>query len=76
MIDRPATLEQFCNAVIAGDVSWNRDRIQLLGRLVEPLDIARRKDDFGTFPLRHLGGRKTNAGGTTDDDDFLACKQH
>src|SRR6267142_2546424 len=26
--------------------------------------------------LRHLGGRKTKAGGTTNDDDFLACKQH
>ena len=76
MIDRAATLEQFCDAVVAGDIGGDRDRIQLLGRLVEPLDIARRNDDVGAFALGHFRGRKTNTGGTTDDDDFLACKQH
>ena len=76
MIDRAATPKQFCDAVIAGDVGRDRDRVQLLGRLVEPLDVAGRNDDVGAFALRHFRGRKTNAGRTTDDDDFLACKQH
>ena len=76
MIDGAATPEQFCDAVVAGDVGGDRNRVQLLRGLVEPLDIAGRNDDVSAFALRHFRGRKTNARGATDDDDFLASKQH
>ena len=43
---------------------------------VEPLGVARGNDDVGAFALGHSAVDKTDAGGATDDDDFLACKQH
>ena len=76
MIDRTAGAKQFCDAFIAGDIGRDRDRVELFRDLVEALDIPGRNDDIGAFALGHFRGRKTDAGGTTDDDDFLACKQH
>jgi len=51
VIDRAATAEQVCDAVVVGHIRWNRDRIQLFRDRIQPRDIARGNDDGGPFRL-------------------------
>src|SRR5438445_15466 len=61
MIDRAGSVEQVCDALIAGDIGRDRDCVQALRRSIQTLHISRGDDDIGTFASCQFGGRKPNA---------------
>src|ERR1019366_6054117 len=76
MIDRAATAEQTGDTLIAGDIRRDCDGVQLAGNRIQAVNVTGCNNDIGPFPLRQFGGRKTDTGRASDDNDFLACKHH
>jgi hypothetical protein len=72
VVDRTAIAEQLGDAVVAGDVSGNCDRVQPFGDRIEALNIARGDDDIGAFALGHFGGGQADPRRAADHHDFLA----
>ena len=71
MIDRTATAEQIGDALVAGDVSRNRDGVQFLRNSIEAVDVAGGNDNVGPLPLGEFGSREAYAGRAPNDNDFL-----
>jgi hypothetical protein len=74
MIDRAATAEEIVDAFVAGDIGRDRDGVQPGCDRIQAVNVAGRNNNIGPFPLGEFGGRKTDTGGASNDDDFLACK--
>jgi len=76
MIDRPAFAEKIGDAFIAGDVGRDVCRTDLVGSSLQTLSIARGDHNVCALLPDKLRGRKTDAGRTSDDNNFLSGKRH
>ena len=73
MIDRAAFAEKINYALIAGDVRRDRRRAQLICNRLQAVGVTGGNDNISAFTLCQLGGRKADAGRTSNDNDFLTC---
>ena len=62
MVDRPAFAEKIGDAFIAGNISRDVCRTDLVGSSLQTLSIARGDHDVRAFPFGELRGRETDAG--------------
>ena len=76
MVDRAAGLEQIDDAVVVGDVGDDAVGADFVGGGFHLVGAARGDDHVGALRLGQFGGRQTDAGRASDDNDLLTCKQH
>jgi hypothetical protein len=74
MIDRAATAEEIVDAFVAGDIGRDRDGVQPGCDRIQAVNVTGRNNNIGPFPLGEFGGRKTDTGRASNDDDFLTCE--